>query len=137
MAEKSCKKLTNIFISCVVNLCIFHFSNQALPLLPHSFISKCVLNTVLCAWNSVVIIIMFNSAPATGGGDGDYSGCCYMTMWMLNFESLLCHCLIFLVGCLTRLPRMVLLQLPGSRAVTLEWVYLVQSETLLRSIGCL
>jgi hypothetical protein len=67
------KKMTNIFISYVVNLCIFHFSDQALPLLPPSLIGKCVLN----AGNSVVIIA-FNSALATGGGDGDYSGC-YMT----------------------------------------------------------
>lgn len=93
MAEKSCNKMTNIFISCMVNLCIFHFSDQALPLLQPSLISKCVLNTVLCAWNSVVIIIIFNSAPATSGGDGGDSG-----LNILNIESLLRYCLIFFSG---------------------------------------
>ena len=96
MAEKSCNKMINIFISCVVNLFVFHFSD-----LPHSLISNWVLNTVLCVWNNVVIIIIFNSAPSTGGGDGGDNGssaggsCCYMSAWMLNIQSLLCHRLIF------------------------------------------
>jgi len=46
--EKSCNKITNIFISCVVNLCIFHFSDQAHPLLPPSLTSKCAEYSIIC-----------------------------------------------------------------------------------------
>lgn len=55
----------------------------------------------------------------------------------MNVERLIItvHCLIFLVVHLIRVLRTVLLQLPARIVVILEWLYLVQSQTLLRSIG--